>query len=217
MAHCYFHALASVKAWGGMPADYQPLHDWFDHSKAACADFRHRALRHHAEGIFELERTFGTVIVNSDGRTVPVRLIGEQHVLDDLGRIPTFADWMRAIRPEPWMLRGQRLAERLALNDHPTITRTPLRRPAMLPDTGIPAVLIRPDEASAAMLMDFEGCEIAALSNQELHEALAAATGDNVQFETGDGGDLHFVARLNVNFILNSTLWSTCAEQPRAT
>jgi hypothetical protein len=38
---------------------------------------------------------------------VPVRLIGEQHVREDLGFIPSFADWVRCIRPEPWMGRGQ--------------------------------------------------------------------------------------------------------------
>lgn len=34
----------------------------------------------------------------------------EQHVLEDLGRIPTVQDWLGKIQPEPWMLgrdRGQ--------------------------------------------------------------------------------------------------------------
>ena len=39
------------------------------------------------------------------GRIIPLRWIGEQHVREDLGRIPSFADWVRAIRPEPWMGR----------------------------------------------------------------------------------------------------------------
>ena len=30
MAHPYHHALSSVRKWGGVPADYQPIHDWFD-------------------------------------------------------------------------------------------------------------------------------------------------------------------------------------------
>jgi len=111
MAHCYYHALSSVKAWGGVVTDYQPLHDWFDQSKAQIADFRHRALRHHAEGIFMLEGVFGTTIANIDGRIVPVRLIGEQHVREDLGCIPSFADWARTIRAEPWMARAQRLSQ----------------------------------------------------------------------------------------------------------
>lgn len=37
---------------------------------------------------------------------------GEQHVMEDLGRIPTVHDWLGNIRPEPWMLgRGTELAE----------------------------------------------------------------------------------------------------------
>ena len=55
MAHCYHHALSSVQKWGGAPEDYLALHQWFDEpSKHITADFRHRALRHHAEGIFML-------------------------------------------------------------------------------------------------------------------------------------------------------------------
>jgi len=75
------------------------------------ADFRHRALRHHSAGIFMLEDVFGTTIMISTGRVVPVRFIGEQHVLEDLGRIPTVQDWLEKIQPESWMLgkrgRGQ--------------------------------------------------------------------------------------------------------------
>jgi hypothetical protein len=55
------------------------------------------------------ETIFGITIVNSTGRHVPVRLIGEQHVFEDLGRIPSFADWVRCIRPEPWMGRAGHL------------------------------------------------------------------------------------------------------------
>lgn len=107
MAHPYHHALSSVKRWGGTPEEYTHLHSWFDESKAQTADFRHRALRHHAQGIFELERTFGLTLILSTGRVVPMRLIGEQHVREDLGFIPSFIDWMRCIKPEAWMGRTQ--------------------------------------------------------------------------------------------------------------
>ena len=79
-------------------------HEWLDASKAHMADFRHRALRHHSEGIYMLESIFGITILT--GRIVPVRFIGEQHVLEDLGRIPTVADWLGKIQPESWM-RGK--------------------------------------------------------------------------------------------------------------
>ena len=56
-----------------------------------------------------LETVFGETITISSGRIVPVRLIGEQHVLEDVGTIPSFADWARLIEPRPWMMRGQSL------------------------------------------------------------------------------------------------------------
>jgi hypothetical protein len=111
MANCYHHAVSSARKWGGDPVEYQHLHNWFDESKMLLADFRHRALRHHAEGIWMLERTFGTTLLLSTGRIVPVRLIGEQHVLEDLGRIPSFADWALRIQPEPWMAPPSRIRE----------------------------------------------------------------------------------------------------------
>jgi hypothetical protein len=109
MAHPYHHALSSAKKWGGTAEDFLPLHSWFDESKMISADFRHRALRHHAEGIFMAERFFGPVLTISTGDIIPVRLIGEQHVREDLGFIPGFADWIKAIRPEPWMGRTMAL------------------------------------------------------------------------------------------------------------
>jgi len=56
-----------------------------------------------------LEAIFGETLVNADGRVVPVRLVGEQHVREDLGSIPSFADWARLITPQAWMLRGNPL------------------------------------------------------------------------------------------------------------
>lgn len=110
MAHSYHHAVSSARKWGGTPDDYIEIHTWFDSSKEIVADFRHRALRHHCEGIFLAERLFGVTVTLSTGRIVPVRLIGERHVLEDLGRIPSFADWVRCIRPEPWMGRRSEIA-----------------------------------------------------------------------------------------------------------
>src|SRR5439155_2805781 len=91
--------------------DYLAIHQWFDQTKELWPDFRHRALRHHTEGIFLAERLFGVALTTSDGRVIPVRWIGEQHVKEDLHRIPTAADWLRCIRPESWMQPASRLPE----------------------------------------------------------------------------------------------------------
>jgi hypothetical protein len=110
MPHPLEHARSSAKKFGGKPEDYLPIHNWFDESKAYLADFRHRALRHHTEGIFLAEKIFGVAVENSDGKLVPVRYLGEQHVKEDLGRIPTTADWLSQIQPQRWMY-GQHLAK----------------------------------------------------------------------------------------------------------
>ena len=110
MAHPLEHAKNSARKFGGTFEDYLPIHEWFDESKAILADFRHRALRHHAEGIFLAERIFGVRIRNSQGKDVPVRYIGEQHVREDLGRIPSFQDWAIRIKTASWMY-GQKLTK----------------------------------------------------------------------------------------------------------
>jgi hypothetical protein len=101
--HPYHHALSSAKKFGGKPEDYLAIHHWFDESKQFFANFRHRALRHHAQGIYECERVFGTTIINSDGRVLPTRYIGEQHVNEDIGFIPSLQDWLSGIEALPWM------------------------------------------------------------------------------------------------------------------
>lgn len=128
MAHPLFHAQSSARKYGGVPADYQAIHSWFDESKAFLADVRHRALRHHAEGIFLCERIFGLSITNSDGREVPVRFIGEQHVLEDLGRIPTASDWLREITLQPWMAARGQLASPDPAAGAPKASRRDLKR-----------------------------------------------------------------------------------------
>jgi hypothetical protein len=105
MAHPYHHAVRSARLFGGCAEDYLDIHSWFDESKAHLPDLRHRALRHHAEGIFLCERIFGVTRRNSGGREVPVRQVGEQHVRDDLGWIPTVKDWLENLKLQPWMTR----------------------------------------------------------------------------------------------------------------
>jgi hypothetical protein len=106
MAHPMHHAARSAARFGGRDEDYQAIHDWFDASKGHMPDLRHRALRHHSEGIFLCEAVFGVAITNSNGKRVPVRQIAEQHVMDDLGWIPSVKDWLQHIDVQPWMTRS---------------------------------------------------------------------------------------------------------------
>jgi hypothetical protein len=112
MTHPIFHAQSSVRRFGGKVEDYSAIHNWLDCTKEMFADFRHRAIRHHSQGVFECERHFGETITNSDGRIVPVRYIAERHIQEDCGGIvPSVSDWLSRIRPETWMSRGYSLPE----------------------------------------------------------------------------------------------------------
>jgi len=65
--------------------------------------------RHHSEGIFEMERLFGQSFINSDGKVVYTRYVGEKHVKEDCyNYIPTAREWILAIdaKEKPmWMIR----------------------------------------------------------------------------------------------------------------
>ncbi len=99
----YLHAQVSVRKWGGNPQEYMPIHDFIDSSKAAHPDMRHRAVLHSAFGIYIVERVFGTFITLSGGRKVQVRDIAEQHVIDDMGTIPTLEDYLRGMPFYDWL------------------------------------------------------------------------------------------------------------------
>lgn len=146
MAHPYHHAVSSARQFGGVPEDYQPIHDWFDQTKSMLPDVRHRAARHHAEGIFVCEQVFGTTIRLSTcakcgepehtsvypetdhpfvAKRIPTRWVGEQHVREDLGFIPTLQDWLGELPLKPWMMRSRKLSKELEAEEQKPSTRHP--------------------------------------------------------------------------------------------
>lgn len=101
------HSMSSARKFGGKWQDYYPLHSWFDETKNSFADARHRAMRHHAEGIAMAIEKFGpafTVEVNGKPRDIPTRLLAEQHVIEDMGFIPTMAWWLQHMQLVPAMV-----------------------------------------------------------------------------------------------------------------
>lgn len=108
----YIHAANSVKRYGGKIDDYIAIHDWFDSTKSAYADTRHRAILHNSFGIYLAEQLFGHIILNSDGKTVHVRNVAEDHVVEDCGFIPTLENWLDEMPVKDWM-RGHGMKNRL--------------------------------------------------------------------------------------------------------
>lgn len=110
MAKPWIHAESSARRFGGIPEDYIEIHNLMDQSKGAIPDSRHRALTHTSWFLsVVLERIFGTVIENSDGKKVSVRDVGEQHILEDFGGrfIPTPQDYLEGMDMKEWMHAGK--------------------------------------------------------------------------------------------------------------
>ena len=109
MSHAIIHSKSSVKKWGGKWEDYIHIHNWFDETKSWVGNSYHRMFRHHSEGVFECEKTFGEHFENSDGKIVYTRYVGEQHVKEDCyNYIPSAKEWVNAIdsKEKPvWMIR----------------------------------------------------------------------------------------------------------------
>lgn len=138
MSKPYKHALSSAKKFGGKPEDYIKIHDWFDSTKACVPDVRHRAILHSAFGIFLAEQVFGHNITNSAGKVISVRDIGEQHVIEDMGTIPTMQDWLSEMPIKKWMSRPDKKVEEMKLDDIDETKNVPVepRQIPMFP--GIP-------------------------------------------------------------------------------
>ena len=125
MSHPFYHAKSSAKKFGGHFEDYIVLHEWFDQTKAHLPDARHRAVLHSSFGIYMAQQVFGEVIVRkSDGKPVPTRMLGEQHILEDMGMIPTLQDWLKELPLRSWMIRGAKALSKEAESD-PVPCETP--------------------------------------------------------------------------------------------
>lgn len=74
-----------------------------DATKSALADVRHRAILHSSYGCYIVADVFGHHFINSDGKEVSTRDIAEQHIIEDLGFIPTLDKWFENMPVEQWM------------------------------------------------------------------------------------------------------------------
>jgi hypothetical protein len=104
MGDVLFHSESSAKTFGGIAEDYAPIHKYMDDTKMLIADWRHRLLRHNSAFIDESERIFGIFWTRqSDGKKVSTRSIVTQHIIEDLGFVPSLADWLRELPLKNWM------------------------------------------------------------------------------------------------------------------
>jgi hypothetical protein len=107
----WYHAQSAARRWGGDPTLYLPIEEFIDSSKRTVGDVRHRSLYHHTEGVWLCQRIFGRTLEIPRGKgsvLVPVRLIAERHILEDLGWLPSPKDYIDGMPIAPWMSGSQR-------------------------------------------------------------------------------------------------------------
>ncbi|MFC9995774.1 DUF6915 family protein [Nocardia sp. NPDC127526] len=103
MAQSWIHAQASARHFGGAPEDYIAIHEWIDAFKAMVGDVTHRQYRHNSHGPWMAQEVFGRTITNSAGKQILVRDIAENHIVEDLGWLPSPADWSACLTCKVWM------------------------------------------------------------------------------------------------------------------
>src|SRR5438046_932632 len=102
MAHSYYHSLSSVRKFGGKIHNYLPLHNWFDATKSITANFVHRALRHHTEGIDLSKQLFGEYIKHSNGHDISLMEVSKLHLQEDFCSCPDASAWYKLIELKSW-------------------------------------------------------------------------------------------------------------------
>ena len=100
------HSNSSATRFGGIVDDYLRIHTVMDSSKLFLADWRHRALLHNTFGIHVFEQLIGSTFKRkSDGVEVCTRTVITQHIMEDLGAVPTPGEFLREMPLRPWMTR----------------------------------------------------------------------------------------------------------------
>lgn len=99
----FLHGRIHSKKYGGIPEDYADIDDFIDSSKVSFPDVRHRAILHSSFGCYLVEQMFGRTRINSAGIEYSPRDIAEDHIIQDLGFIPTMEKYLNCMTIKPWM------------------------------------------------------------------------------------------------------------------
>jgi len=96
------HAINSANKFGGEFTDYEPIHTMMDRSKASFPKMAHRIVFHHDYGVKLIDDIFAARWVRGEFPLLSteshhalelIPAVAEQHVTEDLGFVPTLADW----------------------------------------------------------------------------------------------------------------------------
>lgn len=94
----------SAEVFGGVWRDYQPLHQFLDWPHEHLSDGRYRRILHNGWGVALLAEAFGEAYQRaSDDEALATRLLAEEHIHFELGRVPTLEECLEGIAIQRWM------------------------------------------------------------------------------------------------------------------
>jgi hypothetical protein len=102
MSSAAIHARRSHDRWGGAIEVHLEIHEFLDQTKDHLSDNRHRMILHNELGISLAKRVFGERR-GPEGEEVPVEEVARQHIVEDLGYVPTVAQCLADLEIQPWM------------------------------------------------------------------------------------------------------------------
>jgi len=103
----FVHSQQSSISFGGAARDYLFIHRALNAPRDVLADRRSQRVLHNSWGITLLLRLLGDTCKRpSDGSTISIRPILEDHIRCDLGYIPTLEESVSEIAIEAWMYRS---------------------------------------------------------------------------------------------------------------
>lgn len=109
------HCMQSAEKYGGEASDYEPIHEFLNWPRDFLPDSRFQRIFHNGWGIHMVYKKMGEYLTRaSDGKTVLVRQIAQDHIICDLGYVPTIEESLKGIHVQSWMYnKAQRLSRTL--------------------------------------------------------------------------------------------------------
>jgi len=99
------HARITAHRYGGGWQDWIAIHDRIDRSKMIFPSMQHRMLLHSDFGEWLAVRIHGEAIRSKSGPAISTRNLFRDHLVEDLGRVVTLAEWLRESDADYWMRR----------------------------------------------------------------------------------------------------------------
>lgn len=103
------HAIIAARRYGGCYADFLPVHVFMDSSKGVYAGQGHRIVLHSEWGVEVAPLVLGKTVTTAGGRALDVRQLAIDHCIEDVGCVPTVAQWLAHVPELDWECRPKRI------------------------------------------------------------------------------------------------------------